>query len=442
MKFKLNSSSLLALAIYIQVIYAFLPIIRVSPYIIKFCFRAIPFALLFISVAICDSIKMIKEYLLIMLFAVFIGFSRSLVYANGIVDSYLTNIMGSLLYWSCVAEGLFVLRFLNNYQAIKIIKTSIVLIMISSFTSIIGAIRTPGAIRHTTSMETTEFAYYKFNVGAYSYVFALVFMLVIFYYLIRYNDTTRIFSKRLLVVITIEVVVNIILSQFMTAIAVALVSVLAFVSSKNTKRIVVTLVIIALLFVLLRGPIAILLYKAVTFASNRGMSELAERLYGIYTILTTGSVSGGDVGARLYLYRISLNHFKNNPLLGLIGELGFTRAEHHSVSWLLNNASSFNRIMAVGQHSDIIDLLGGGGIIGFFPFILVLRSFWRKIKQFAIDNKSSLKYVMIGIIQYIVYGVFDHSFSCTDVALVLFILIPCMTKTGSGITQITDPVHY
>ena len=88
-------------------------------------------------------------------------------------------------------------------------------------------------------------------------------------------------------------------------------------------------------------------------------------------------------------------------------------------------------VNSVGQHSDIVDLLGGGGILCFIPFVLVMRYYWKNVRS-HIKNNVLLTYAFIGFLQYLIYGIVDHSFSCVDVALVVFILMPLLSKLGGA----------
>lgn len=183
------------------------------------------------------------------------------------------------------------------------------------------------------------------------------------------------------------------------------------------------LAILLFLIFLFIEPISRVLNELSVLAGNRGMSDLQERLYGLYSLLATGNRTG-DVGARLYLYQLSITHFINNPLLGVVGTLGFTRAQYVPVVAILND---YSNTLFVGRHSDIVDLLGGGGLIVFVPFLAIMIWFFKTVRRNA-KNTESLKYVFVAYIMFFVYGLFDHSFSCGDVSFTFFVLVPMLTK--------------
>ncbi len=436
MKIKIRGKDLVFAAIYLQILYSFLPIIRALPFAVRLIFRAGPVALLFLAALIRRSFW--RKYIILNVFAVFIAIVRSLVYANGIEESIATNIMYSVMYWSCVIEGVYALSYFDGNDARKLFRTALILIGISSISSIIGTILFPRAIRSTVSFLVEEFAYYKYNIGAYSYVYAIVFMLIPLFYLFKMPEERKnIADKRLLAVIIFEVAVNIILSQFMAAIIVALLSVVALLKTKNIRRLAIVLAAIVFAIYLFTEPVGLLLARIAEFAGNRGYHDLHERFNGLSRLLIVGNAYG-DIGARISLYRISISHFLQNPLFGLIGVNGFRRATFYKTVKMLDIGIP-SMVNSVGQHSDIVDLLGGGGIICFIPFILVIRYYWKSFRAY-IKSSTLLRFSFIGLLQYLLYGVVDHSFSCVDVALVVFVLVPLLSKLGDGVSEV-DPAE-
>ncbi len=432
MKKTIRGRDLVFAAVFLQVLYSFLPIIREFPFAIKLIFRAGPVVLMFLAALIRRSFW--KKYLLLNAFAVFMALVRSMVYANGIVESIPTNIAESIMYWSCVIEGVYALSYFDANDAGKLFKTALILIGLSSVTSIIGTILFPSAIRSTMWFTVEEFEYYKYNIGAYSYVYAIVFMIAPMIYLLNTPEARKnVINKRLLAVIIIEVIINIVLSQFMAAFIVAFLSIILLFKTKNVKRLAGILVVLALASFMFITPIGHLLGKLAEIAGNRGYADLYERLNGLSRLLIAGS-SYGDVWARVSLYRVSISHFLKNPFLGLIGINGFHRASFYKTYMMLGVDPS--TVNSVGQHSDIVDLLGGGGIICFIPFVLVIRYYWKTVSSYIKNNGALLRYIFVGLLQYLLYGVVDHSFSCVDVALVVFVLVPLLSKLGDGVSEV------
>lgn len=428
MNIKITSYKLVCMAIYMQALYAYLPLIRVLPDSIRMIWRAIPFILISIAVVLKKDTLLWKTYVLVNLFALFMATIRGLVYSNGTVESVMMNCANSVLYWICLLEGYFVLRFFEAKTSIKMLKNILPIVAFTSITSSVYTMIFPGVIRESTAFHVEDFGYYKYNVGAYSYVYSIVFLFTVLFFFIKENKNFPLFKKSYLFFVLGIIALNILLSQFMTAIAVTAVSFLVFVSKRRSKDVFKTIALCIVIFAVMYVPLTKGLYELAIVTKDLGMSSLYERLMGIYTVLTTGITFSGDVGARIHLYLTSLIHVKDNVLFGLMGKLNFRRAVYYSVSQLLNHLPG--DLLAVGQHSDLIDLLGGCGVLGTVPFVYMFSFFWKKIKKMA-NNNLCHKYLCICGIQYIIYGLFDHSFSCADVAFTIFVVNVLMTKLSA-----------
>lgn len=393
---------------------------------VRLFFRTMPFMLLTIAVVLKRSMKMWKVYVLINVFSVLIAAVRSLVYANGIVESIPTNIANSVLYWSCLIEGSYALFFFEDHRARKVLRLSLLLLAITSMTTFIGEIAYPGAVRLSIGQDA-EYKYFLFNMGAYSYIYALVFVPVIIFFLIRtYGTFGKIVPKYYLYIILALVFANILLSQFMAALAVAFIGFIAIGNNKRVTPLLVSISVVMIVAYVFMQPLALLVGHLAAWVQQIGMESLHERLNGLSQLMLIGNTYG-DISARFVLYQISITHFLRNPLLGLMGTNGFQRAAHYSTHQILFTMDP-SSVIAVGQHSDILDLLGGGGLVAFLPFALVIRWLSKTVRKTSVNNLYSLKFIFIGFLQYVVYGIVDHSFSCVDVALAVFVLLPLICK--------------
>ena len=418
MKIRVSSNSLVYCAIAVSISYAFLPLIRVLPESIRTVWRIVPLFFLVIAILLAKELHLVLFFIATVFFGVFSGWVRSMVYANGMGKSIISNCLGSVAYWSQMALGYCALVFLKGGQAKKLIIFARNTCIFSCITTIVVNIIIPGATRVSASFDTVDFPYYKYNAGAYSFIYSIVFFLTIALFLSAAKRGSYVFNdKKRWVITSILIVVTIFFSQYMTAIAIAALSFFIFGKEDNWVKFLKMLFVV-IFFVLFSNIITSLFKAFADKASNNGMSLLSERLLGISAFAGSGQ-SKGDVGSRVYLYWVSLQHFLKNPLFGLIGTLNFHRARYHTASELLN--LKVGKIMAVGQHSDIIDLLGGSGLFGIIPFIVILSAYYKTIKSYIIKN-STANLLFVIAVQYLLYGVVDHSFSCFDVALVVFVV--------------------
>ena len=376
-----------------------------------------------LGVFICNDKKIKKIYLIVNGFALIIGYLRSMVYANGIVESIFMNCALSMLYWITIVEGYYLISHCTYKQASKLLQFSIILISITCATSLLGSIAFPGAIRESSDFSEEEFKYYWFNMGSYSYIYAVTFFVPIFLFYIK-NRNILLFNKGqndlIIKVIFFEIIITILLSQFMTALLVSFVGVFCLLcSSRSYNTYKHRLFKFALLGIILLFSLAPIINWLSSYLEEQGLTSLAERFNGIHQVLTEGfSAATDDVGARIFLYSLSLQHLVDNPLFGLWGKLGFSRAPYFTADELLNTTYA---TQCVGQHSDIIDLLGGNGLFGLTLFFGFLYYFWKNVRQYA-KTESAIIFMHIALVMFIVYGIFDASLACLDVGFTLFVL--------------------
>lgn len=415
-KIRLSPSSLIYASIILEITYAFLPLIRALPFFLRIIWRALPVLFLFAALAMGKKRRLITYAALIVFFGVFSGWQRSMVYANGMETSILSNCIVSVCYWSQLILGYSAIEYIDFYQAERIINFSKVLCVLSCVTTIIGNFVIPGITRASANFSETDFGFYIFNIGTYSFIYAIVFFVPTLLFLRRNGIEER--NNRKINVVVLLIILCIVFSQFFAAFVLLFISLLAINCNRN--------LFLKIFLITLGAVFCILLLRSVTdyiiILCNRlsavGMGQLAERLRGMVYLLKSNTTFG-DVAARMHLYRVSWQHFLHNPFLGLIGRLGFNRAPQYTASEMLG--MSVESIMAVGQHSDIIDLLGGSGLLGCFPFVFVMFRFLKRM-IFHAETKRMKNLFIIILIQYIIYGFVDHAFSCLDVSIITFVM--------------------
>lgn len=408
---RVSVDQIFSLSLYIFVLYAFLPIIRVFPLPIRMAIRVLPELLMLIVVILRMDVRLWGSYIGIMIFAVVIAIVRSASYANAIEESVLMNCVQSVVYWHTITQGYYVYRYFDANRCKKLFRTIIILVSISAITTILGNIIWPSASRDKLEQ------YYLYNVGGYAFIYSIAFILPWVLYA-RQNAGIFPFSKKTLTAIAILLFACVVLSQFMTAAFVSAMALLIVGKGKSISKTTIIVVCLGVVFFLLEDFLWELLNQLGTLAGQWGLVDLAERLKGIYLLAKEGETYG-NVLARTHLYKISWNHFLKNPIFGLFATTAFNRSPSLTTTQMLN--MSVASVNAVGKHSDIIDLLGAGGLVAFVPFVMVICNFFKRFNKHVIN--PSLKHVFFVVFcQYIVYGIFDHAFSCFDVALAVFLL--------------------
>ncbi len=430
----MNSTILIRFAIVLQIIYAYLPILRAFPTPVRMGVRVMPFMLVLFAFLFLKDKNKWKVYLGVIVFALFLGFIRSMVYASGTEESILKNCLNSLLYWNCLIEGYFVVNHFKSNKAKRLLYFAFKIIAFTCLTSILFSLTNPGSIRSSTNFVEEEFAYYTFNVGTYSFIYSIVFLVPAIFFLLRHNKGEIIaFENTPLLILIVEILVVIVVSQFATALGLALIGVVICIFANMNykvfkKRLVRNGLIFSGLFIVLIPFIG----NLAQYVNQGGMLDLGERLTGIHQLFTGGlSAASGDVGARIFLYLLSIQHFFNNPIFGLWGEIGFSRVENYGTRDLLDSITT----TTLGQHSALLDLLGGNGLVGFIPFCIVIFMYWKTIKKNAVTELSK-ECMFTVILLYFIYGFLDHAFSCFDVAFSVFVLSPMVIKVLPNLNKV------
>lgn len=373
-------------------------------------------AFLLLAIILGNNQNLFGSLLITVCYGFFSGWQRSMVYANGMGQSIFRNCLYSCFYWVELTMGAAVLEYFDRELAKKTLNFAKFFCLLSCLTTILGNITIPGATRMSSSFSDEEFPFYIYNMGAYSFIYAIAIFISIAIFMYRSSNNNKDKQSKTWLFLSFLIGTCVVFSQYLTAIAIACMSIFVFGKEESVWKIIVKLVTVFLIAYCSISVISRVLITLSVILSNNGMDSLANRIRGMGLLLGTNQRSG-DVGSRIYLYSISLQHFLNNPLFGLIGQLGFRRASYHTTAQLLNMGT--NSVMAVGQHSDFFDLLGGSGIVGTIPFILTVFSYFKKV--FVESKSDGVKtLVVVVVIQYLLYCVFDHAFSCFDVSVIAF----------------------
>lgn len=411
--------NIFVLSVYMNIIYAFLPIVRCFPYVVKLGWKLFPVILVIFCILQVKDGKLFFQAILIFLFAFFLSVVRVSANCNATEDGLMTTLAMSILYWLAMIQGLYAYKYLSKKSAFKIIKFVFTVLFISSVTTIIGNIMQPGITRYLMHSEDA-FSYYVCNIGGYGYIYGLACCVPYLIYMIKKDMNIRKLSTRIIIWFTTLIVsmLCLIISEFMTAIAIGCIGLLALLKAKNMKYFIMWMFIIAAAMICISSFGVEFLKVIADYINKLGFTDLYERVDGIYVLLSTGA-SYGDVYARMYLYRISWKHFIKNPLFGLMGTLGILNQSGVTPNQLIILGTGAN--ISVGRHSDFIDLLGGGGLAAVIPTAIVLWSYIKKNIQSTSDEIAKIC-ILVGAMQYIAYGFFDHAFSNFEVGLSVFLM--------------------
>lgn len=234
--------------------------------------------------------------------------------------------------------------------------------LLSFFITMLLTLRTlaqyPGASRVLASNSFNEYGletYRKMGTGGFDFIYSIVILIPI-------SFVAVLMTKKKFRVLSIfffgAAVLTVFLSGYTTAILLMLLTFVLFlcmVSKRNIFIFVILLPAAIFMFQTYRSDIAKQIYE---LSSNFGSKAVEGHLIEIADILAK-KTSVGDLD-RASLYRRSYEAFLSNPIFGTYASAG---------------------TVAVSGHSTFLDLLGGGGLFCFVPYVLFLWTFYLYIKK-------------------------------------------------------------
>ncbi len=237
--------------------------------------------------------------------------------------------------------ALLAFRFVDlpHYQKKIMVNIVIFALLATAVTSIVGLASDPGAARYLATVSNADEARnvqlgWK-NVGGFSFTYIL---LTLYPVMICYAKEMNLalWKKLLLTAILLMYYIS---AEYMTGLTgFVILSSLWFMPKKfSDKKLFGILIFLFVLLLLLKTPIAMLLYR---LASTTSSSTLYERFVYIADSLM-GVSSESDVGLRGELFQLSINGFLQHPILG---------------NWYSGGRN--------GGHSYVLDFICKYGIIG------------------------------------------------------------------------------
>lgn len=243
-----------------------------------------------------------------------------------------------------------------------------VLLAVAIATTAVGNIRYPEASRELASYTPLASLYRKKNIGDYHFVYGTVLLVPYVLYEIR-NAT---FGGKILFFLLLGALLSlVVITQYAIAIIifVAETAIVIIMRAKNKSTMVVKCALAVAIVLLIKDEVPNWLLSLRTFFEDNEMTSLAERCTMISNYLI-GKGASGDMANRGDLYLMSWLAFCDSPLLGKLS----------------------NGAATLGGHSEILDILGGTGIVGFLLFLFCLMFYVRKIKSCV--AKENLTYVL------------------------------------------------
>jgi len=341
-----------------------------------------------------EKIRIFKIQLLVVIWIIFVLFYRLL----GISSAIFFNYASIIVFWLSFFIYCFYHFYFPKIYKIRLCQFSIVILLANIVQNFVILILYPNASRGTTQGGANYNYYRSLNIGSTSFVFAALLLFIIFLGLFI-NE-----KKKLVKTSYFFILILLIYFQFQCARLIAIllmfISIILFFLHGKKNKLKILGIILAIPTIILFSIYSksILLY----FSQNIKNQYLATRFYDLASIFEGNNLNDSTAIRRLYLYKISLKTFLNNPFFGV--------GEHWNESY----------ITRIGQHSEIFDTLARYGIFG--GVVWVSFYYWYFIKIVKKDIHISV--ASITFIIFVIYSFFNNIVSHQAQTAVFFFIIP------------------
>lgn len=355
---KLNAEVLLAVTIMYLAMYEFLPFLKTIYRPILTLGRIGAIAVFYLYVLFTS----LKTFCRFMAFFIIAFVVNLLAYYHcwcnyETIGNYMIDAM---MCWVYMEIGIFILRY-GSFDLKRSIGNGILLMVcIASITSVISLRSVPTAVRElgngSMHIKGLEQMLYRRNTLTWGGLNGVTFLLP--YVILRIKQDKSPFHLICLVLMEY----CIIRSQITTAIIISVVFLATlFINKLTTKKLIAIVIIAVILSSILMSVIQFLVGYLYEIVSKTDNAVLTLRLSQISKLVSNHEMTG-TISGRYDLYLISLKSFLDNPILGI----------------KLRDSPVFTEI---GMHSQLFDLLGAVGIVGFMPLLLIFCALVHEMNQ-------------------------------------------------------------
>lgn len=292
----------------------------------------------------------------------------------------------------------------NNCHRKTIFRFVIFLLIFTSITTINGNIIYPHASRILAQVSNykmkMEPLYNKTNIGNFGFAYSLVLTAPLLLFIEKKERVT--IKKFVYYAIIALFIYCLVMTEYTIGIILVILYslVILLIKEKNIEKLPRYLLlgsIVCILLLFLFGGVVSDAIKALCM--NIDSTLIRAKLYSISEVIAGSGINAGtDFYSRMTLYIDSFKCIFKYPLVG---------------SWLFGAGK-------IGGHSEILDLLGGTGIIGLFSVLYIVRTWWRNC---MVSNSNELKkHVTIVVIIMLILSFLNPVFSNIQLGFTTFLL--------------------
>lgn len=288
----------------------------------------------------------------------------------------------------------------NKEILVKLFWVLIISITITQISSIFVLEKYPLLARYNIMGESDIISYAygsdvspsRLNVGGYGLVYMAPIYSSCLFALMKKN----MFPKILFIGHVIITFIFIFSTQFMIGLLIyAVIIISIFLTNAETKKIVITLIIMAIFYPVLKN---LLTEIFAILADSLESDVLSGRFKEMVSLLRGDSIENTDINLRFEVYTKSIKVFFENFLLG--GRLAGVKG---------------------GGHSAILDYMAYGGILGLIILIAFFRMLYKKITE-QFRGMDFIKYINFSFTAFFAVSLFNPMFYLDVLSIFVFCL--------------------
>lgn len=388
---KLNMGSYVEASLYIYLLYIMLPCCSV---VLPSGIRTLVILYMVFSMiagtifAYRSKVAKMSILHILMGLAVVFCFYGKRIYTYSDLIGYFTN---SYMFWGAIAYS-YIVRSWTEKRKKRVLKVLLLTIGITLITTLVGNIQHPEASRLLSDV-SRDYAdqYLKMNIGTYGFIYGIAISLPYLFYKSKED-------KRFILLIILSFCVLFVAQYSLALIISIIMSILCvFVSNgKQSKKMMVAFgtVGIGIFFEpIMKGIMTLMQY----FIAKNNLTMMSDRFNSVTDLLINGQLTGGAL-VRWELYEESWKVFLERPLLG--------------------NLLKLNKY-ELGGHSEVLDVLGAGGIVLFLICVIVMLPYFRDIAK---TKKTELNvYQRYSFLAFLLVAIVNPVFVSGNISIVTFI---------------------
>ncbi len=278
-------------------------------------------------------------------------------------SEYISYFTISYLFWGALVYA-YTIQSWEGFRKRRVLRFLMLTIIATMITTFIGNLVYPEASRILADVSRDNATLYlSYNIGPYGFIYGLVVTLPFLFWMNR--------RKKWYLLLIILAFAVLFVTQYSLAILIAIAAaiVMLLVPDGKIMKVIGVSLLMVLAFAIFTPVLDILLSKLLELFESMGLTVLSNRFGSISDLLIENNLTGGAL-IRTELYMKSVTAWAQSPIIG-------------------NIFAEYPR--SLGGHSEILDLMGSGGLISLSIFTALLVPHMKRFKSGRETNLSVYK---------------------------------------------------